>query len=171
MECGRLAPRLFGKLLRLLRQISYVLVGVLMTFEPSLASEFLVLGFRVPPRVSGFHQAARLQYGTAELRKLAVQKLLGVPHHHQAAQIELILEYVEQDRGQPVQFLDFGFGQIVLRCRDIGLANIVVRPDLQAHIRDAGIGPGHHDFRRRLRGDGIDQFGLRPLIEVPRGFG
>jgi len=126
LEVSQLPPRRFRKVLRFLRKGGDVFVRLAMTLELSLPVELLVLRFGDAPGLGRLHRAAGTEDRSAQLVQLPVQKRLRVLHHHEPAQVELILEDVEQDGGEAIEFPDLAFGQVVLRDGNVGLADVVV---------------------------------------------
>ncbi len=114
------------------------------------------------------HTAARSQDGPAKIFELLVEQTGRILHDNQSAQLGLILEDIQKDGGQAVEFTDFGLGKIVLGDGHVPLADRVARPALQSHILEAMISACHYHFRGCLRNNCIDQLGLRFLEEALR---
>jgi hypothetical protein len=61
-----------------------------------------VLLIRVSLRIFGLHSAAVGENRSVEGLQLLVQQLLGLGHCRQPADGKLIVEYIKQNRGEPV---------------------------------------------------------------------
>lgn len=77
------------------------------------------------------HRSAAPQNGAPQPLKLRIEQSNGIVHHDEPAKFGLILEDIEQNRGQSIEFAHLGFGQIVLRDDRILLAHALLRPGLE----------------------------------------
>lgn len=107
----------------MLHQIRDGPIGLLLASQLPCLIEPFIFRFGDLSSDRGAHRATRSQHSSSQIGKLPVEQILCVQHDDKAAEVELVLEYVEKDRREPVQFADFRFAEIVLGDRDIGFAN------------------------------------------------
>ena len=141
-----LTPETFGQALRLCGKFGDLCVCLAPAFQLPLTIKGKVLRLGARFRLVRTDRAAATEHDAPELLQLPIEQLARILHHDEASERELVLEDVEQDRGQPVEFLDLGIGEVVFRGRDIDLADIVCGPSLQTHVRRLAIGALRHDL-------------------------